>query len=228
MVPRRTQDSHDEDDHDRGLQRGLPVVFSSAIAIQGKSPGSARPNSRAIRSTARAYCLRRPSGVPPILAAISAQPVLLPRNSANARSSSVSRAWNSRSSSRPAAIRLGVSPPTPARMSLPKGSVRPDVAAAQPLVAGEHPELVPRHRCEQAQHVLGLVQVIGSGRNAEEEFGHDRLADVHRLEDRAQLGAVQTDPGADPPSDLRLELTDDLRGRVGVTRAYPLDQVGER
>ena len=74
---------------------------------------------------------------------------------------------------------------------------------------------------------MRLVQVVHPGGDPEEEVAEDRLADVHRLELRAQLGPVEAEPGADPTADLRLELADQLRSGIGVAGPHAADVLRE-
>src|SRR5208283_5089681 len=102
----------------------------------------------------------------------------------------------------------------------------PEVAPRRTLAVGLIGELVPGHRREQFQELVGRVQLVLPERGADEEAGHDRLADVHRVEHTAEPRVNQPDPRR--AADHRLVPPDQLGRCLRVPRANALDQNLER
>ena len=65
-------------------------------------------------------------------------------------------------------------------------------------------DLVPSHRSEQGQELLGAVQIELPRRRAKEKALEDRLAEISRLQQSAKLGVSQTEPNLQPESGLIL------------------------
>ena len=86
-----------------------------------------------------------------------------------------------------------------------------DVPPGGVLGVGLVGQLVPRHGRQQPEELVGGVQFILAERGADEEAGHDRLADVHRVEHPAEPRVDQADPGR--PADHRLVPADQLGRR---------------
>ena len=150
------------------------------------------------------------------------------------RSSGESRLRASSSSSRAATSRLGVGSwpgdrldaghargvvaPVAARLALDPAEIAP----AGPLALHLAGQLVPRHRRQQLEQLVGRLQLILPQRGADEEARHHRLADVHRVEQPVQPGVHQPDPRR--PADRRLVSPDQLGRRLLVAVADATDQ----
>ena len=77
----------------------------------------------------------------------------------------------------------------PAVAVLDPAKIAPDGAVALHLVS----QLVPCHRREQLEQLLGRLQLVLPQGGADEEAGQHRLADVHRVEKPVQPGVHQPD-----------------------------------
>ena len=93
---------------------------------------------------------------------------------------------------------------------LDPAKIAPGSAVALHLVS----QLVPCHRCEQLEQLLGRLQLVLPQGGADEEAGQHRLADVHRVEQPVQPGVHQ--PDARSPADRWLVPTHQLRCRLPV------------
>src|SRR5205085_5715763 len=93
------------------------------------------------------------------------------------------------------------------------------VTAGGLVLAGLVEQLVAGHGGQQAQQLIGRVEVVLAAGGADEEAEQDRLADVHRVTGAAQAGVGETE--ADGPADGRLVAADQLGGSRLVAAADP-------
>ena len=100
------------------------------------------------------------------------------------------------------------------------------VAPGCPVALHLAGELVPRHRRQEPEQLIGRLQLVLPERGADEEARHDRLADVHRIEQAVQSRVDQPDPRR--ATDRRLVVPDQLGRRLLIARSNPGDQRLER
>src|SRR5262249_35473214 len=108
---------------------------------------------------------------------------------------------------------------------IPDGPGAAVIPAQGVLLAGLRRQLVPGHRRQQLQHLLGGLQLVLARGGPDEEAPQDRLADVHRVEQVPHLRVGQ--PEAHGAADRRLVAADQLGRRLLVPGADAADQLLE-
>jgi hypothetical protein len=93
-------------------------------------------------------------------------------------------------------------------------------------MAGGGCHLVPGHGHEQAEDLIGTLEIILPRGGADEEAGHHRLADIHRIEHADQAGVLELEPNL--PAHQRLVAAHQLSGGPIVAGADPSNQLGNR
>ena len=99
------------------------------------------------------------------------------------------------------------------------------IAAGSLLVLGvvDHP--ISGHRSQERDQLIGSFQLELASCGASEEIAEDRLANVHRVENSAQLGVRK--PGANRDADGRFVSTNKFGTCRLVARSNPANQLHE-